>query len=107
MVNINQIKKQFQLMQRKLHDMQEQMSTAEFTGTSGGGMVTAVVTGKGEVRSIKIDPSLLKAEEREILEDLLVAAINDAKKKADSDSENNMSDMMGGLGLPPGFKLPF
>lgn len=90
-----------------MQDMQAELSTREYTGKSGGGMITLTITGTNEMKSLKIDPSLIKPEEKEILEDLVVAAYNDARSKVASASKDSMSGMMGGLGLPPGFKLPF
>jgi DNA-binding YbaB/EbfC family protein len=99
--------KQAQAMQKKMADAQEKVASSEFSGTSGGGMVSITISGKGEVRKIKIDPSLANKEEIEILEDLIIAAFGDAKKKADSSTEDVFSGAMGGFSLPPGFKMPF
>lgn len=99
--------KQAQMMQKKFAEMQEKLALTEFTGTSGGGMVSVTINGKGELNKIKIDPSLVTKDEVEVLEDLIVAAFNDAKKKADNSSEGEMSGMLGGMNLPPGFKMPF
>lgn len=107
MVNINQIMKQAQEMQQKMQDMQAELAKLEYTGKSGGGMVFLTITGTNEMKSLKIDPSLIKLDEKEILEDLVIAAYNDARSKVDNASKDSMSGMMGGLGLPPGFKLPF
>lgn len=107
MVNFNQFLKQAQGMQKKMQEMQEQMANTEYNGKSGGGLVNVTVTGRGEVRSIAIDDSLIKVEEKEILEDLIVAAINDAKEKVDQISQESMSSAFGNMGLPPGMKLPF
>jgi len=107
MVNINQIMKQAQAMQKKMNDMQEQFSQQDFTGTAGGGLISITINGKGEMRKISIDPTLVEKDDVEVLEDLIMAAFNDAKKKADESTEGAMSDAMGGMGLPPGFKLPF
>jgi hypothetical protein len=107
MVNFNQFLKQAQTMQKKVQEMQEQMASKEYQGKSGGGVVSVIVTGKGELRKVEIDPSLLKPEEKEILEDLLVAAFNDAKQKSDHESQSSMESAFGNIGLPPGFKLPF
>jgi len=96
--------KQAQSMQKKVAEMQEKVEKMEISGVSGGGLVTVVMNGKGEAKSVKIDKSLIVADDVEILEDLLVAAINDAKAKID----DKMNAEMSGLGgLPPGFKLPF
>lgn len=106
-MNLQKMMKQAQEMQAKMAEMQENMEKTEYHGESGGGMVKATINGKGIARSISIDPSLMDAEEKDVLEDLVVAAFNDAKQKA----ENNMADQMGamteGLQLPPGMKLPF
>ena len=107
MVNINQMMKQAQAMQKKVLDMQEKMALTEYEGTAGGNLVNIKINGKGHINKIKIDPSLIDPNEVEMLEDLIMAAFNDAKKKSDEESESSMSGMMGGLGLPPGFKMPF
>jgi DNA-binding YbaB/EbfC family protein len=107
MVDYNQFLKQAQGLQKKMQEMQDQMANAEYVGRSGGGLVNITVTGRGEVRKINIDSSLLKPEEKEILEDLIVAAFNDAKQKVDQDSQNSMSNTFGDLSLPPGLKMPF
>ena len=88
MKNLGQIMKQVQDMQSRMAEMQDKLGEIEVTGASGGGMVQATVNGKGDVRRIKIDPSLLKPEEAEVLEDLIVAAVNDAKSKADAHSQD-------------------
>lgn len=107
MVNFNQFLKQAQSMQKKMQEMQDQMANTEYTGKAGGGLVNITVTGKGEARKISIDSSLLQESEKEMLEDLIVAAFNDAKAKVDEDSQNSMSSTFGGMGLPPGLKMPF
>ncbi len=106
-MNINQIMKQAQAMQKKMVEMQEKLANTEFTGTSGGGAITIAINGKGAMLNISIDPSLVDKDEVEVLEDLIMAAFNDAKKKADASSEDQLSGAMGGLSLPPGFKMPF
>jgi DNA-binding YbaB/EbfC family protein len=83
------------------------MGDVEVEGASGGGMVRVTVTGKGEARRIKIDPSLLSADEGEVLEDLLVAAINDARAKSEALMAAEMQSLTAGLNLPGGLKLPF
>ena len=107
MINPNQLMKQMQVMQEKFAKMQEQLASTEFQGQSGGGVVNVTINGKGEMLKIKIDPSLANSDELEILEDLIITAFRDAKKKLDESSEGSMSGMLGGLNLPPGFKLPF
>jgi|TARA_B100001167_G_C16703953_1_gene273078 DNA-binding YbaB/EbfC family protein len=94
-------------MQEKMKELQDGLASLEVEGSAGGGLVKIKITGKGEVKKINIDPSLIKPEEAEILEDLLVAAFNDAKKKAEEASAEEMKKLTGGLNLPPGFKLPF
>lgn len=107
MKNLGQLMKQAQAMQGKMAEMQEKLETLEVSGTSGAGMITVTLNGKGVMRGVKIDPSLAKAEEVEILEDLITAAHNDAKSKLEQQVQEETADMMGGLQLPPGFKLPF
>lgn len=107
MFNMNQIMKQAQEMQKKMQMMQEELEKKEFEGKSGGGVVTVIINGKGALLKVNIDPKMINQEEKEILEDLIVAAFNEAKQKADQSSESTMSGMLGGMGLPPGFKLPF
>lgn len=99
--------KQAQEMQSKMTAVQEKIQAAEMEGTAGGGMVKMIMTGKGDLKRITIDPSLLKAEEVDILEDLIIAAHNDAKKKIDQFTQDEMAQVTGGLNLPGGMKLPF
>lgn len=94
-------------MQEKMQAMQEEMANMETTGTSGGGLVTVVMSGQGTIVSIKIDPSLLKPEDVEILEDLIMAAHNEAKAKIETAMAEKTQAMTAGLPIPPGFKLPF
>jgi len=104
--NIGQLMKQAQLMQENMRRMQEQLATLEVEGQAGAGMVKVQMTCKHEVKRVSIDPSLV-GDEREMLEDLLVAAFNDAARKVESTIAEKMSGMTAGLGLPAGFKLPF
>jgi hypothetical protein len=106
-MDINQLMKQAQVMQKKMKEMQEEIAKKEFQGKSGGGLVLVTMTGNGEMHKISIDPSLIKAEDREILEDLIIAAYNDAKAKADQESKNSMTGAFGNLGGLPGMNLPF
>jgi DNA-binding YbaB/EbfC family protein len=106
-MDINQLMKQAQVMQKKMKEMQEDIAKKEFQGKSGGGLVLVTMTGNGEMHKISIDPSLIKAEDREILEDLIIAAYNDAKAKADLESKNSMTGAFGNLGGLPGMNLPF
>ncbi|MGV1873327.1 YbaB/EbfC family nucleoid-associated protein [Agrobacterium rosae] len=94
-------------MQAKMEKMQEEISALEVEGTSGGGLVTVKMSGKGSLLGVKIDPSLLKEDEIEILEDLLVAAHNDAKQRAEAVTAEKTRDLTAGLPIPPGMKLPF
>lgn len=107
MKNIGQMLKQAQEMQGRMNEMQERLAQAEVAGSSGAGLVQVTVTGKGEVKRIKIDRSLMVAEEVEVLEDLLMAAFNDAKTRLDAHVAEEMQKLTGGLKLPPGMKLPF
>lgn len=107
MKNLGQMMQKMQEMQTRMADMQARLSDMEIIGNAGGGMVSAVMNGKGDVRRVKIDPSLIKAEDKEMLEDLIVAAVNDAKSKVDTTAQTEMGKITGGLPLPPGFKLPF
>lgn len=107
MKNLGQMMRQAQEMQTKMAELQEQLAATEVTGVSGGGMVRVITNGKGEMRSVKIDPALVDTDEIGVLEDLIVAAVNDARSKAEAASAERMRELTGGLALPPGFKLPF
>ncbi|MEQ8804577.1 MAG: YbaB/EbfC family nucleoid-associated protein [Rhodospirillales bacterium] len=109
MKNLGKMMQQAQEIQAKMANMQEELAELEVTGASGAGMVEVTLNGKGEARGVKIDPSLLSGADTdvEVLEDLITAAINDAKGKAEREMQARMQDLTGGLGLPPGFKLPF
>lgn len=106
-MNIQKMMKQAQEMQKKLADAQAQHEASEFDGAAGGGLVTLRINGKSRLLNVSIDASLLKPEEKEVVEDLLIAAFNDAKNKMDSSFASQMDQVAGGLNLPPGFKLPF
>jgi DNA-binding YbaB/EbfC family protein len=97
--------KQAQAMQQKMQDMQAELDNLEVDGSAGGGMVTVKVTGKGQMKGITIDPSLMNPDEKEILEDLVVAALNDARTKAERVMQERMAEVTKGLPLPPGMKL--
>lgn len=103
--NIGQMMKQAQMMQENMRRMQEQLGSIELEGLSGSGLVKIVMTCKHEVRRVSIDPSL--TADREMLEDLLVAAINDAARKVDATVAEKMGSLTAGMGLPAGLKLPF
>jgi DNA-binding YbaB/EbfC family protein len=94
-------------MQAKMQEMQAELDHITVEGASGGGMVKIILTAKGALQSLSIDPSLLKEDEKEILEDLIVAAHADARRKAEGLLEEKMKSMTAGLGLPAGMKLPF
>jgi len=101
------IMKQAQAMQSKINDMQAEMERVDVEGQSGGGLVRVIMSAKGGMKSLVIDPSLMKADEKEILEDLIVTAHEDARKKAERLMEEKMKSVTAGLPLPPGMKLPF
>ena len=107
MKNLGQMMKQAQQMQAKMAEMQARLETVEMNGSSGGGMVSVTVGGKGDLRKIKIDKALVDPAEVEVLEDLIVAAFNDAKQKVTIHAEAEMHKLTGGLNLPGGMKLPF
>jgi hypothetical protein len=107
MNNFNDMMKKAQEMQKKMQEMQDILSSLEVVGESGGGMVKIIMNCKNEVKKIDIDPSIIKNDEKEIMEDLLMAALNDAKSKAEEKSKEEMAKLTGGLGLPPGMKMPF
>lgn len=99
---------QAQEMQAKLAEAQERIAGIEETGTAGAGMVTAIATGKGELKKLQVDPSLLDGtEEKAVLEDLICAAVNDAQRKAQEAGKAEMAKVTEGMALPPGMKLPF
>lgn len=106
-MNFDEIMKQAQAMQAKMAEMQSGLDTVEVEGRSGGGLLTVVLTGKGDMKRVKIDPSLVSPDEAEVLEDLIVAAHRDAKAKLEVRLAEEMQKAAGGLGLPGGFKLPF
>jgi DNA-binding YbaB/EbfC family protein len=97
--------KQAQQLQTRMQQLQEELAATEVEGRSGGGLVTATLDGKGHLRKIRIDPSLMRPDEAEILEDLIVAATDDAKGKVAALVEDKMREATGGLPLPPGLKL--
>ena len=104
-MDMKSLMRQAQEMQKKMQKIQEEVAATDFEGSSGGGMVKALVSGSGAAKKIVIDPSLINLEEKEILEDLIIAAFNDAKKKADEGSSNALKSATAGIPLPAGFKL--
>ena len=107
MVNIGNMMKQAQQLQKKMADAQEKLNSIELEGVSGGGVVKVTATAKGDIKRVNIDESLLKPEDKEMTEDLIVAAINDAKQKGENVAQEEMKSLTGGLPLPPSMKLPF
>ena len=106
-MNINQIMKQAQMMQKKMEEMQADLATKEYTGISGGNMVEITIDGKGTMKKVHLAKEIVDPEDIEVLEDLILAAFNDAKKKQEEDSNDVMGGMMGGMKMPPGMKMPF
>lgn len=104
-MDIMKMMKQASQLQSKMQQIQQDLATLEVEGQSGGGMVTVRINGKFDTRGIKIDPSLLKPEDAEMLEDLIIAALSDAKAKAEGEIQAKMQEVTGGLPLPPGLKL--
>ena len=105
MKDIMGMMKKAQELQGKMQQMQADLAAMEVTGQSGGGLVKATLTGKGDVKGMKIDPSLLKPDDADMLEDLIVAACADAKGKAESLMQEKMAEATAGLPIPPGMKL--
>jgi nucleoid-associated protein EbfC len=97
--------KQAAQLQSKVQALQAELEQIEVEGTAGGGLLTLRLNGKGDLKGVNIDPSILKPEEKEILEDLLVAAHADARRKAEAMLQDRMKELTGGLPLPPGLKL--
>lgn len=106
--NIANMMKQAQQVQENMRLMQEKLSTIEVEGQSGAGMVKVIMTCRHDVKSVKIDDSLVgDGDDKEMLEDLIAAAFNDAVRRVESTTQEKMAELTGGLGLPPGIKLPF
>lgn len=103
-MDINQLMRQAQALQQKVQQAQEEMLRHEVTGEAGAGMVKVTMTGRCEVRRVQIDPALL-SEDKEVLEDLLAAAMNDGVRKVEKHKADRMAEVTGGLPLPPGMKL--
>ncbi len=107
MKDISQIMRQAQAMQAKINDAQKKLEAMEVEGSAGGGMVKVRLSGKTALLGLTIDPSLLKPEEAEIVEDLIKAAHDDARRKLEDAQNEEMKGLSGGLGILPGFKMPF
>ena len=105
MKDIMGLMKQAQAMQQKLADAQAELDYVEVEGSSGGGMVKVTMTAKGAMKAVSLDPSLLNPDEKEIVEDLVMAAVNDARGKAERAMQSRMEELTKGLPLPPGLKL--
>lgn len=106
MKGLNDLLKQAQMLQEKVQDAQQEMARSEVQGESGGGLVRVVMSGRHDVRRIHIEPSLM-SEDREVLEDLIAAAVNDAVRRVEELQRTSLSGATGGITLPDGFKLPF
>ncbi len=107
MKNLEDIMKAAQNVQDEIQKAQASLETIEVEGVSGGGLVKVRASAKGTIKGVDIDDSLMSVDEKSVLEDLIAAALNDARTKADAASHAEMSKMTSGLSLPPGFKLPF
>lgn len=107
MPDLNELMKMAQEAQNKLLQAQDDLDKVEVEGVSGGGMVKIRASAKGRVIAVEIDESILQPSEKQMVEDLVAAAINDARAKADVAAQSAMRDVTGGLQLPPGFKMPF
>ena len=105
--NMGNLMKQAQQLQENMQRAQAEIAKMEVTGEAGGGMAKVVMTGKHEVRRVTLDASIVSSDDKEMLEDLIAAAINDAVQKVERTSAERMSSLMGGMNLPPGMKLPF
>ena len=104
--NLGDLMKQAQQMQEQMQKAQAKLADAEVTGESGAGLVKVVMTGRHDVKRVTIDPSLL-SEDKEVLEDLLAAAVNDAVRRVEASSKDMLAGLTAGLNIPPGFKMPF
>lgn len=107
MNNMSNLMKQAKAMQDKMQELQKKVENTEVEGSSGGGLVKVVINGKHNASKVSIDPSLIDKNELDVLEDLILAAINDATKKVSDNMNSELGSMTGGLNLPPGIKLPF
>ncbi len=106
-MDLNKIMKQAQAMQKKMEDLQAKLADTLVTGAAGGGMVKITMNGRGEAKKVEIDTSMLSADNKEVVEDLVVAAINNAKNESEKQISEAMGKASSELGIPPGFKLPF
>jgi DNA-binding YbaB/EbfC family protein len=104
--NMGELMKQAQKIQEQMQKAQEELASAEVVGEAGGGLVKITMTGRHDVRKVELDASLM-SEDKEVLEDLVAAAVNDAVRKIEKNSQSKMAGLTSGLGIPPGFKMPF
>ena len=107
MFNMSNIMKQAKAMQDKMQELQKKVENTEVEGTAGGGLVKITINGKHQASKVKIDSSLVDKNEIDVLEDLILAALNDATKKVSENMNSELGSITGGLNLPPGMKLPF
>lgn len=105
--NIGNMMKQAQMMQANLQRAQQEIANLQVTGEAGGGMAKVTMTGKHQVLRVALDASIVSADDKDMLEDLVAAAVNDAVQKVERATQEKMSSVMGGMNLPPGFKMPF
>lgn len=103
---LGELMKQAQKVQEQMQKMQEELVQAEVTGEAGAGLVKVIMNGRHDVKRVEIDPALL-SEDKEVLEDLVAAAVNDAVRRVERASQEKVSSVTGGMGIPPGFKMPF
>ena len=106
-MNLQKMMKQAQQMQTRMAEVQQELEAREVDGSAGGGMVKVTINGKGQVLKLDVDKSLIDPEDKEMLEDTVIAAFNDAKAKLDDAVNSEMKKVTGGMSLPPGMKLPF
>lgn len=107
MANIVQMMQKASQMKKKMQEMQARTEQMELTGEAGNGLVKCRVNGRCEIKSLKVDPSLIKPQEAEVMEDMIIAAMNDARRKAEKLMGDETQKIMTDLGLPPGLDLPF
>jgi len=105
--NIGNMMKQAQQLQANMQRAQAEIAQLEVTGEAGGGMAKIVMTGKHEVKRVTLDPSIVSSDDKDMLEDLVAAAVNDAVQKLERATQEKMASAMGGMQLPPGMKMPF
>lgn len=106
-MNINKLMQQMQAMQQNISKAQSELASKIYEGTAGGGLIKIAMDGKGSINKLSIDPSLVNKDEVDVLEDLIIAAYNDVKKKLEEATSSSMSGALGGMQLPPGMKFPF